>query len=130
VGLAGDRYALGQGHFSAGAGGDTAITLIEQEAIDAVRLDYGIDLDPGVFRRNVVTGGVALNHLVGAEFSLGSVVVRGVELGEPCARLAKLAGVPGLRKALVHRGGLRADVLVGGRLRVGDLIIPQGQRAP
>jgi MOSC domain-containing protein YiiM len=125
VGIPGDRYAAGEGHFSsqtARSGDD--LTLIEEEAIEAVRRDYAIDLDLGAPRRNVVTSGVPLNHLVGKEFRVGSAVVRGVELCEPCTHVAKLIGIPRVRQALVHRGGLRADVLSGGVMRVGDPIAP------
>lgn len=126
VGIVGDRYARGTGHFARPPGEGQDLTLVEEEALEAVRRDYGIDLGLGDTRRNVVTAGVPLNHLVGAEFRVGEVVVRGVELAEPCTHLAKLTGIPRLRQALVHRGGLRADVLVGGRVRVGDIVQPTG----
>lgn len=122
VGVVGDRYARRQGRFSRPAVEGQDLTLVEEEAIEAVRRDYGIELGLGDTRRNVVTAGVPLNHLVGTEFKLGEVVVRGVELAEPCSHLAKLTGIPRLRQAFVHRGGLRSDVLVGGRLRVGDVV--------
>lgn len=118
VGVDGDRYAA-----EACPPGE-AITLIEEETIDAVRRDHGIDLDLGQARRNVVTAGVPLNHLVGATFRAGPVVLRGVLLARPCTHLARLNGIPRLRDALVHRGGLRADVIVGGRIRVGDPVEP------
>ena len=128
VGIPGDRYAAGEGHFSGHAGRSLRsgedLTLIEGEAIEAVRRDYGIDLDLGATRRNVVTSGVPLNHLVGEEFRVGSGVVRGVEMCEPCTHLEKLVGIPRLRQAFVHRGGLRADVLSDGVVRVGDPVTP------
>lgn len=128
VGVTGDRYAAGQGRFSRSgrprSGED--LTLVEEEAIDAVRRDYGIDLELGATRRNVVCRGVPLNHLVGKTFRVGPAVVRGVRLAEPCNHLVKLTGVPKLRQALLHRGGLRADVVSGGRIRVGDRIEPVG----
>lgn len=124
VGVVGDRYAAGRGHFSRPARSGQDLTLIEEEVIAALRRDYEIDIDPGDARRNVVTTGVPLNHLVGHEFRVGETVVRGVRLAEPCSHLAKLAGVARLREALVHRGGLRADVVVGGIVRVGDSVEP------
>lgn len=124
VGIVGDRYARGAGYFSRPTGSGEDLTLVEEEAIEAVRRDYGIGIALGDTRRNVVTARVPLNHLVGTEFQVGEVVVRGVELAEPCTHLAKLTGIAALRKAFVHRGGLRADVLVGGRVRVGDVIRP------
>jgi MOSC domain-containing protein YiiM len=118
-GVVGDRYANESGSWSSRAATGRALTLIEEEAIEAVRRDYGIDLAPGAPRRNVVTRGVALNHLVGRTFRVGEVEVVGVRLAEPCAHLESLTA-KGVRRALVHRGGLRGEVVSGGRARVGD----------
>lgn len=121
-GVVGDRYATRSGSWSAKAGQGRALTLIEEEAIEAVRRDYGIELAPGASRRNVVTRGVALNHLVGRKFRLGEVEVVGVRLAEPCAHLESLTA-KGVRRAFVHRGGLRGEVVSGGWIRVGDPVV-------
>jgi MOSC domain-containing protein YiiM len=118
-GVVGDRYATKGGSWSAKPGQGRALTLIEAEAIEAVRRDYGIELAPGASRRNVVTRGVALNHLVGRKFRVGEVEVLGVRLAEPCAHLESLTA-KGVRRAFVHRGGLRGEVVSGGWVRVGD----------
>jgi MOSC domain-containing protein YiiM len=96
-----------------------AITLIEAEAIEAVNAEHGIDLSNGRTRRQVMTRGIDLNALVGLEFTVGEVRCRGVELCEPCRHLESLTE-PGVITALVHRGGLRADILQGGSISVGD----------
>src|SRR5467141_3675423 len=83
VGLEGDRYALKQGTFFKPEP-DFELTLIEAEAIEAIRREYEVDLPAGNARRNAVTRGVALNHLVGREFSIGGVKIRGIRLCEPC----------------------------------------------
>ena len=70
-----------------------------------------------------MTIGVSLNHLVGREFMVGDVRLRGMRLSEPCAHLAKLTGQP-VVKPLIHRGGLRADIVEGGTIQVGDMIQP------
>ena len=57
------------------------------------------------------------------EFRIGDVVLCGARLCEPCSHLARLTE-PGVLPALVHRGGLRADIVRGGRIRVGDAIRP------
>ena len=114
-GLEGDRY-FGPAHAEA------AITLIEAEVIEAVRSEHGIDLRDGRSRRQVMTRGIGLNDLVGREFTVGDVRCRGVELCEPCRYLTGLLEEPNLIKALVHRGGLRAQVLAGGRIAVGDAV--------
>jgi MOSC domain-containing protein YiiM len=95
--------------------------LIEIEAIEGLKRDYEIQLDPGQARRNIVTRNVALNHLVEQEFRIGDVVLRGTRLCEPCAHMEKLTR-KGAMRGLIHRGGLRAEVVKGGAIRVGDVV--------
>jgi MOSC domain-containing protein len=113
-GLAGDRYAAGRGTFS-GPGRGYQLTLAEAEVLDEIQLPWE------EARRNIVTRGISLNVLVGQRFRIGSVECVGRRLAEPCAHLEKLAR-PGLLRPLVHRGGLRADILEGGVIRLGDEI--------
>jgi MOSC domain-containing protein YiiM len=122
-GLEGDRYWQKQGTFSDKAGPDREITLIETEALEGLAREYNVELQAAESRRNLATRGVPLNHLVGQEFTVGTVRLRGIRLCEPCSHLAKVTGravLPGL----VHRGGLRAQVLTDGVLRAGDRIRP------
>jgi MOSC domain-containing protein YiiM len=120
VGLDGDRYALKQGTFFKPQP-DFELTLIEAEAVEAAKREYQIELGKGAARRNVVTRDVPLNHLVGKEFRIGDVRVRGIRLCEPCDHLQRLTGLPVI-KSLRHRGGLRAQILTGGLIRVGDRV--------
>jgi MOSC domain-containing protein YiiM len=120
VGLVGDRYATKTGSFSAKDKPGRQITLIEAEALEALERELGLGLEPGATRRNLVTHGVALNHLVDREFTVGEVRLRGHELCEPCGDLARMTGKPQILPGLVHRGGLRAEILAGGVIRVGD----------
>ncbi|MBK9795167.1 MAG: MOSC domain-containing protein [Holophagaceae bacterium] len=120
LGLEGDRYTLGTGTFSPKPKPSRQITLIEAEAIEALERELGMLLTPGETRRNLVTRGVALNHLVGRDFTVGEVRLRGHELCEPCGDLARMTGKPQILPGLTHRGGLRAEILEGGRIRVGD----------
>ena len=120
AGLDGDRYALKLGTFYKPAP-DHELTLIEAEAIEALRRDYQVELASGDARRNIVTRDVPLNHLVGKEFAIGDVRIRGIRLCEPCDHLQKVTGKP-LTKALLHRGGLRAQILTQGTISVGDKI--------
>ncbi len=121
-GLEGDRYFNEVGSFSKNPGLGREITLIEIEAVEALKQDYGIELDPKDSRRNITTRGVALNHLVGRQFKVGNVTLRGIRLCEPCSHLEKLTSKDVMR-GLIHRGGLRAEILIGGVLRPGDVII-------
>lgn len=127
-GLDGDRYAKGAGTFTPTTnrlrGYD--ITLIESEVLDAAVLADGTRLAPEESRRNVVTRGIDLNVLVGREFQVGSVRAFGQRLCEPCVHLQRLTR-PGVVVALVHRGGLRADIVSGGEIRAGDRIQATGQ---
>ena len=120
IGLQGDRYALRVGYYSQDRRVSRDLTLIEAEVIDDLRTG-GIDLSPGETRRNVTTRGVALNDLVGRRFRIGQIECLGTRLCEPCAYLQGLVGMPVLAP-LVHRGGLRADILVDGEIAVGDSI--------
>jgi MOSC domain-containing protein YiiM len=119
IGIEGDRYAAGRGHFSKSPGTGRALTLIEAEALEALRESAGIALQPGEARRNVTTRGIALNELVGQRFRIGGVLCEGVRLCEPCAYLDDLIAKPVLLP-LLRRGGLRADVLEDGEIRIGD----------
>lgn len=121
-GLEGDRYFNEVGSFSKNPGLGREITLIEIEAVEALKQDYGIELNPKDSRRNIATRGVALNHLVGQQFKVGNVTLRGIRLCEPCSHLEKLTSKDVMR-GLIHRGGLRAEILIGGVLRPGGVII-------
>lgn len=123
-GLDGDRYFAQEGSWSQRGGGGREVTLIEIEALEALERDYGARLDPGQSRRNIVTRGVALNHLVGREFAIGQARFRGVRLCEPCSHLQRLSGQEKVLPGLVHRGGLRCDIVTGGVIRPGDRIKP------
>lgn len=118
-GLEGDRYFADAGKMSKKNKPEREITLIESEAIEAVSRDYGIEFGLGDSRRNVVTRGVALNHLVGREFNVGEARLRGIKLCDPCGYLESLTA-EGVRKALANRGGLNAQILSGGVIRPGD----------
>jgi len=124
-GLEGDRYFKKIGTYSNVPGGGRQITLIELESIDALKRDFKIQLDPTQTRRNVVTRDVPLNHLVGRKFRLGhEVMLEGVRLCEPCEHLEKLT-LKGVKESLLYRGGLRADIVSAGIIRVGDPITPE-----
>ena len=119
-GIEGDRYCREQGTFSKKSPSNQ-VTLIESEALEAATRDYGLVVPAEESRRNVLTCGMALNHLVGQEFRIGEVRLRGLRLCEPCSHLEKLCGKQ-MIKPLRHRGGLRAEILNDGYIKVGDLI--------
>jgi MOSC domain-containing protein YiiM len=122
-GLDGDRYAAKAGTFTptrqGGRGYD--LTLIESEVLDALELPGGGGLGYADARRNVVTSGIDVNALVGRRFRIGDVECLGQRLCEPCAHLERLSS-KGVLRGLIHRGGLRADVLNDGVISVGAAI--------
>ena len=120
-GIEGDRYFSGTGTWSNHPGAGREVTLIELEAIEAVKGESNIELAPQDARRNLVTRGVPLNHLVGREFTIGPARFKGIRLCEPCTHLEGLTA-NGIKAALLHRGGLRTEVIQEGIIRPGDAI--------
>jgi len=119
-GLRGDRYAQGAGTFSDPSGRGYDLTLVEAEALEELEAK-GVTLPPAEARRNLVVRGISLDDLIGKRFWVGRVECFGQRRCEPCAHLEKLTQ-PGVLRGLVHRGGLRADVLSDGEIRPGDRI--------
>lgn len=118
-GIVGDR------HYRANNSPARQITLIERERVHAFAAEHGLDLDPAMLRRNVLTTAADLNGLVGREFQVGGVRLRGIERCEPCMVVGRLLQRPGLPparviRALLGQGGLRAEILDTGVIRVGD----------
>jgi MOSC domain-containing protein YiiM len=126
-GLEGDRYHARRGTFTNVHGRGHDLTLIEAEVLEGLRLPSDARLAAEDARRNVVTRGIDLNALVGRRFRIGDVECVGQRLCEPCAHLERLttqAGKPGVLRALIHKGGLRADVVADGEISVGSVIAP------
>jgi hypothetical protein len=123
-GLDGDRYAAGAGTFSPRAGRRPGydLTLIAAEVLDEMAAD-GHVLEFAGTRRNVLTRGIDVGALVGRRFHVGNVLCEGRRLCEPCVHLDRLSG-PGVLRPLIHRGGLRVDVLTDGEIRLGAPILP------
>ena len=122
-GIVGDRYYGAKQKYPG-----QNLTLIEAEEIEAFNARNGTSIELTGPRRNVVTRNVRLNLLVGREFYIGAVALRGIELCEPCRTLATHLAATGMAKAkfvreFTHRAGLRVDVLRSGSIRVGDKIV-------
>ena len=121
-GLEGDRYFNQIGTYSHNSGPHREVTFIELETVEALQRDAGIQVEAGAIRRNIVTQGVALNHLVDRQFQVGEVTLRGVRLSVPCDHMEQLTQRPGIMRSLVHRSGLHAEVLTEGVIHVDDTI--------
>lgn len=123
-GLAGDRYALGRGAYSKQKPPKIRhVSLIAEEAIADANASAGTDFAPIETRRNIVTRGVDLNALVGREFRVGDIRVRGLEPCLPCARPSRLSHKRGFLPAFQDRGGLRAAILDDGEIVRGATIM-------
>jgi len=117
-GVVGDRYWSDGGSDEHPHDG-REVTLIEAEAIEGLRADTGIEIGVQESGRNVVTRGIPLNDLVGKRFRVGAVECIGVMQCDPCRTFEKRTE-PGVLKGMVNRGGLRADIVSGGEIAVGD----------
>ncbi len=122
-GIVGDRYFKKVGTFSKALeeAGDFEVTLIESEEIEAFEQKLDLGYTAKEFRRNIVTSGISLGELIGKEFTIGSVVIKGVRYCEPCAHLAGILGNQ-IMEHMVHKTGLRAVITSGGEISVGSKI--------
>jgi MOSC domain-containing protein YiiM len=124
-GLEGDRYFNQAGTFSRAGKPlhpSQEATLIEIEALEGLEREHGLLVSPSESRRNILTRGIDLNALVGCEFQIGDVLMKGVRLCHPCDFLESKTSV-GVKAALANRGGLRAQILTEGVIRVGDAVV-------
>ncbi|NQY23654.1 MAG: MOSC domain-containing protein [Campylobacteraceae bacterium] len=124
-GIFGDRYSVKKGSFSEQEGEikpKRQVTLIEKENIDDLNILLETNFDYGLFRRNILVSNCDLNALVGKEFSIGNVVLKGIRLCEPCSLLSKRLNNKKVLKTLIGKGGLRAEIIQGGRLVLSDQI--------
>ena len=98
------------------------ITLIEIENINHYNQISRTSILPKDFRRNIITKGIKLNELVGSEFFIGEVKVRAHDLCRPCKYLQESLNQNDLIKKLLHKAGLRCEILTDGKIFVGDEI--------
>lgn len=122
-GLAGDRYAANKGAWSQARPAIRHVSLIASEAIREANQLVDVPFSWAETRRNIVTEGIYLNSLVGKEFLIGLIRLRGVELCTPCERPSKLAGKKGFPQAFEGRGGIRAEILDNGVILMLDPIL-------
>jgi len=126
-GLEGDRFF--RESWAAAKRPDKAVSLIEQEVLEMAAAEHQIRIAGDKTRRNIITRGVPLIELLDREFTIGSVIMRGIRLFEPCAHLEKLSNISGIFRALENRSGLKAAILSDGMIRSGDPIALHGSRS-
>jgi MOSC domain-containing protein YiiM len=127
-GLEGDRFF--RDSWDAVKRSDKAVSLIEDEVLELAAREIEVGAIGILTRRNIVTRGVPLIELLGREFTVGAVRMRGIRLFEPCGHLVAVTKLPGIFKALEHRSGLKAAVVSDGEIRIGDAIaLERGEAA-
>lgn len=120
IGITGDRYARGLGHWSDPKWPDQQVTLFESEVAAA------LGTEPGALRRNLVTTGIRLDDLIGQDFRIGGALLHGVRHCDPCGYIETLTR-PGMAAELASgRRGVRAAILEGGHIAVGDALTVLG----
>jgi MOSC domain-containing protein YiiM len=130
TGLVADRYLAGIGFYSRWptSPGARQVTLFEAEVLEHLLREHGIALSAAEHRRNLTTRGVRLGELLGQRFRVGGVLLEGVKDCPPCEHLEGLVGKPVMRP-LINSGGLRARIVEGGTIRVGDAIVAESRTA-
>tara|TARA_B100000965_G_scaffold251786_1_gene211823 strand:- start:772 stop:1215 length:444 start_codon:yes stop_codon:yes gene_type:complete len=98
------------------------LTLIESENIDYYNEKYNLNFSYVDFRRNLITKNIKLNELVGKNFVIGKIKVKGIDLCRPCKELEKKLGAKNYLKEFLRRGGLVCEILNSGIISVGDEI--------
>ena len=98
------------------------ITLIEIENINYFNKISKTNIPPLDFRRNIITEDIRLNELVGKEFIIGNVKLKAHDLCRPCKYLQDKLKQNNFVKDFLHKGGLRCEILISGKINVGDII--------
>jgi MOSC domain-containing protein YiiM len=116
------KGVVGDRHFDDSKNRKGQITLIEKENIDYYNQKYNTQIPYTDFRRNIVTQGIKLNSLINREIEIGNIKILPYELCRPCLHLEQILNVKDIIKEFLTKGGLRCEVIVSGKLKVGDKI--------
>ena len=116
-----DRHLAGD-HYQGKLGSKRQVTLIQAEHLAAVASIMGIaELNPGLIRRNLVVAGVNLLALKDRQFWVGEVLLAYTGLCHPCSRMEENLG-PGGYNAMRGHGGITAQIMRGGQIKLGDVV--------
>jgi MOSC domain-containing protein YiiM len=114
-GIEGDRYRTQRN-------GPRQVTVIADEDLAAIAsFMRRQEVSPTLLRRNFVTRGLNLNSLKGRSVRIGQVILEISGECAPCSQIEANLG-PGGYNAVRGRGGLTAKIVVGGEVRIGDII--------
>ena len=118
-GLKGDRYSIGEGSFNKGKQGTRQVTIMNTIFFEGSGFEFRDS------RRNLFVEGVELMWLIGREFQIGTARFRGVKYCDPCTRPSKLSGKTiSFKEVFFDRGGLLAEVIESGTIKIGDMVVP------
>ena len=110
AGLVGDRYFNHKENYKG------QITFFDWQVYRRIQNDFHLpDLEPWVFRRNILVSGADLNRWIGQRFTIQGIEFEGTEESRPCYWMDQ-AVAPGVEEALQGCGGLRARILNDGKL--------------
>ncbi len=113
---------IGDRHFKQFNDPYNQLTLIESENIDYYNIKYGLNIPYIDFRRNIITKGIKLNHLVGKKILVGKVELEGIDLCRPCKHLCKVLGQENIIKEFLRGGGIRCQILTSSSIKINDKI--------
>jgi len=113
---------LGNRHFYEEENNKGQITLIEKENIDYYNKKYKTKISYVDFRRNIVTEGIRLSDLIKKEIEIGKIKILPYELCKPCLHLQQMLGSENIIKEFLRKGGLRCEIIVSGKIKVGENI--------
>ena len=113
---------LGDRHFCDHKDHKGQITLIEKENIDYYNNKYKTKIPYIDFRRNIITEGIELNSLVEKKIKMGGIKILPYELCRPCSHLEQMVNSKDIIREFLKKGGLRCEVLVSGKVKIGDEI--------
>lgn len=124
-GLQGDRTTLVASKNPLGS--NRQITLIQAEHIVVLEKLLNKSIDAATLRRNLVVSGI---NLLAAKslfkdqkmhLTIGNIVLEITGPCEPCSKMESALG-KGAYNAMRGHGGVTAKIVIGGELKVGDLV--------
>tara|TARA_Y100000590_G_C15156883_1_gene802062 strand:- start:91 stop:531 length:441 start_codon:yes stop_codon:yes gene_type:complete len=98
------------------------LTIIQKEIIDEYNKNQGTSIPYINFRRNIISKNINLNEMIGKIIKIKNIEIKVIDLCEPCNHLQKLLKQENLVKNLLHKGGIRCEILKGGKINIGDKI--------
>lgn len=111
-GVEGDRYR---------SSGARQVTLIERERLAAIAAYVGREVRPEQLRRNLMVVGINLLALKNRRFAIGEAVLEWSGECHPCSRMEEELGQGGYNAVRGH-GGITARIVLGGTVRLGDVV--------